>query len=143
MEEKFHRDLASLDRLFEFVSVFADRHNLGDDTAFDIKLVIEETFTNLVKYDSGADTEIPISLRLKGRQIEIVVVNTGGSGFDITKSAPIDMDAPLQERKTGGLGLHLIKRLVDNISYEYADGTGVIRIIKDLEDNRAGNNLQR
>lgn len=142
MEEKFLRNLASLDRLFEFVGLFADRHKMGDEAAFDLKLVIEEIFTNLVKHDPEAAAEIPIVLTVTEGKIEVVVTNAGGKGFNPTESPPIDTDAPLRERKTGGLGLHLVKNLVDDISYEYAGGTGVIRIIKYLEENSAGHSLQ-
>lgn len=136
-ERVFARSMEALDPLFDFASEFVALYDVDDGTAFVLKLALEEAFTNLVKYDAGASPEIPIRLAVEDGRVVVIMKNIGGIPFDITAGGAVDVDAPLERRKIGGLGLHLIRRLVDDLSYEYRDGTGTITITKSLEDKRA------
>lgn len=132
--KKFKRDISSLDNIFEYISSFIEKQEINESTAFVLKLVVEEIFTNLVKYDPEADEEIPIGLSFKDSKIDLEFVNYGGHEFNIVESSPVDTEIPLQERKVGGLGLHLVRQLVDDVTYKYADGTSTIKIVKYLEE---------
>jgi len=60
----------------------------------------------------------------------------GGFGFhpfDLSEAAPVDIHLPLAQRKVGGLGLHLVRNLVDELRYEYDDRTLSVTAIKNLE----------
>lgn len=135
MIRKFKRDIASLDVIFDYVSTFTESHKIDEAMAYTLMLVVEEIFTNLVKYDPEADNEIPINLSHDDKKISIEFINNGGHKFDITASRPADIDVPLRERKVGGLGIHLVRHMVDDIEYNYANGTSTIRIVKYLEDS--------
>jgi anti-sigma regulatory factor (Ser/Thr protein kinase) len=134
MYKTFKRDMASLDALFAYVEDFVTGHKIDDKSAHVLNLAIEEIFTNLVKYDAGAEPDIPVGLTLEGREIVAVITNTGGHEFDITKAPDVDINASLADRPVGGLGIHLVQQLVDDITYRYTNGTGVIKIVKRLED---------
>jgi anti-sigma regulatory factor (Ser/Thr protein kinase) len=54
--------------------------------------------------------------------------------FDITRYDPADFGKTLEERKVGGIGLHLVRNLVDKITYEYEDRTACITLVKRLEN---------
>lgn len=126
--------MASLEGLFDYIGDFVTRYNIDDSTAHVLNLAIEEIFTNLVKYDAAADPDIPIGLALEKSEVIVDITNTGGHEFDITAARAVDTSAPLAERRVGGLGLHLVRHMVDDISYQYTDGTSRIRIVKRLED---------
>jgi len=135
MDGSFERKLDSLDALFRFTERFASQCRMDKGTSQIIDLVIEELFTNLVKYDAGADVMIPISLKREGNKVFIDIINHGGHEFDIMAAPAVDVEAPLERRKIGGLGLHLVCEMTDDIIYEYAEGTSRIRVVKYLEED--------
>lgn len=135
MVREFKRDISSLNDIFEHVSAFIEKHKIDDATAYTINLAVEEVFTNLVKYDPDAADAIPVDLSLDGKEIRIEFTNHGGHEFNIVEQPPIDINIPLRDRKIGGLGLHLVRQMVDDISYRYVGGTSIIRIVKYLEDS--------
>jgi anti-sigma regulatory factor (Ser/Thr protein kinase) len=55
--------------------------------------------------------------------------------FDVTKAAQVDTGASLEDRKPGGLGLHLIQHMVDRLEYDYRDGRSRIRFSKEPESD--------
>jgi anti-sigma regulatory factor (Ser/Thr protein kinase) len=134
MEKKFKREMASLEKLFEFVKVFIATNRINESTAFSLKLAIEEIFTNLVKYDHKASGEIPVSLDLMNDRVVVTLLNIGGQRYDISAVENVNVDLPLHQREIGGLGLHLVRSMVDDLAYEYKQDTGKITIIKVLED---------
>jgi serine/threonine-protein kinase RsbW len=133
MEKSFKRATDSLEGIFQFLQDFASAEGLGESVTYVMNLVVEELFTNMVKYSPGGFPEIPISLTREEGKLVMRLVDRDVEEFDITKTKKVNTDLPLEERKPGGLGLHLIKHMVDEIDYQYRDSSSVITIIKKLE----------
>jgi anti-sigma regulatory factor (Ser/Thr protein kinase) len=133
----FKRDIAALDSLFEFIESCADICEIDGARRYTLQLVVEELFTNLVKYDPHAASDIPVIMDKHGTRLTVELVNRDGTDFDVSRVKSLDIDRRLQDRKIGGLGLHLVKHMVDDIRYEYNDGTGRITIVLFLEEERA------
>jgi serine/threonine-protein kinase RsbW len=133
MERSFKRVTGSLDAIFAFLEEFAHASGLDDETRYMMNLVVEELFTNMVKYSPDGAPEIPIRLAYEGGRLEMRFVDRDVDEFDITTARKANTDLPLKERKPGGLGLHLIKQMVDEIGYQYKDRSSVITIVKNLE----------
>lgn len=133
MEKSFKRATESLEGIFAFLQDFAAAEGLDESVTYVMNLVIEELFTNMVKYSPGGAAEIPISLERVGGRLVMRLVDRDVEAFDITKTRKVNTDLPLEERKPGGLGLHLIKHMVDEIDYQYKDSSSVITIAKNLE----------
>lgn len=123
--------------VFEFIEEFVAVHNIDLGTAFIVKVAIEELFTNLVKYDVIGAADIPISLSVEGGQVIMVMRNIGGGDFDVSAATGVDVEAPLPMRPIGGLGLHIVQSLVDDIRYEYKGQIGTITVTKSMEAKRA------
>lgn len=134
MEKHFQRDINSLDKIFEFICEFIAENKIDELTAFSINFAIEEIFTNMVKYNSENQNNISISLNKDGNKLILCLTDYDVGHFDITKLKEIDINQSLQERKAGGLGLHIVKQMVDEIDYEYKNRNSRIRIIKHLEN---------
>ena len=126
MVRAFARRVDSLAAIFDFVSDFALRSGLGPDWIMDIQLVVEEIFTNMVKYDRGGTRDIEVRLRKAGDRAEVAVTDFGVEAFDVTRSPDPQVDRPFAERRPGGLGLHLVRRLSATVGYEYRDGNSTV-----------------
>lgn len=133
MKQNFMRTQDSLEPIFTFVDAFIAERNLNESIVFPVKLTIEELFTNLVRHNSGGKNHITISLDAKDAKLIIQLKDYDVDPFDISEVAEVDTDKPLDERKIGGLGIHLVKSIVDKISYEYSDRTLCVTAIKNLE----------
>jgi anti-sigma regulatory factor (Ser/Thr protein kinase) len=130
MERRFQRDLSSLEDLSRFVAEFLSRNGLAPSNAYDIDLILEELFTNVLKYSSGSDT-VAVQLQSEGPTITISLSEFDvARAYDITRSPDPDLARPIAERKVGGLGIHMVRQLADTIRYEYKDRVSTTTITK-------------
>lgn len=134
MEKEFERELSALSEVFEFVDGFIAANDLKDDVAFSIRLVVEELFTNLVRHNCGGLHGITLELSRDSGQLRIRLRDFDVEPFDITKTSPVDVRQSLMERKIGGLGIHLVRSVVDKLTYEYHDRTLCVTAIKKVEE---------
>ena len=133
MEQKFKREIRSLEKIFDFISGFSTANRIGDSDVFVIKFVVEEIFTNMVKYNSMSNKDILVSLRRHSNTLSISLIDFDVDPFDLTKTEKIDIHQSLRERKVGGLGLHLVKKMVDKVDYEYKNRESKVTLTKTLE----------
>ena len=133
MENKFNRRIEVLEELFDFTSRFARQEHLDDSIRFMLDLVVEELFVNMVKYNSGNPNDILLRLSRAGEKLTITFMDYDVDPFDITKKKAYDVSKPIEERRPGGVGIHLIHQVMDDIKYEYKDRISKITLIKNLE----------
>lgn len=133
MERSFKRDIIALNEVFEFIQEYVQCYQLSSLIDFTIKFVIEELFTNMVKYNQGRVEEILIRLDKADRRCIITMIDHSSAPFDIRDTPEIDITQPAEERMIGGLGIHLVKKMVDTIDYEYSGTESKIILTKNLE----------
>lgn len=133
-QQVFPRQIAALDDIFSFLAGFIDRHRIDDDTSFAIRFAAEELFTNMVKYNKGTTHPIAMTVAVDeaGHVVRLSLVDSGVEPFDPASLEAVNVDAPLEERVPGGLGLHLVRALVDDLSYQYADREMKVTVVKRL-----------
>ena len=85
-----------------------------------IDFAVEELFTNMVKYSTMSRAAVRIELARIDGGVEVTLTDYDVEPFDVTKAPDVDIELPIEQRTPGGLGLHLIRRLVDSIEYEYS-----------------------
>ena len=135
MQRSFPRHLDALTPLYEFVEEILEAHDIAEGIRFPVHLAMEELFVNMVKYNPNISTDIQVDVTLKANnEVRVSLVDDGGVEFDVTAARPVNIDAPLEDRIPGGLGIHLIQNLVDTLEYEYQDGRGEVIFTK-----RSGN----
>jgi anti-sigma regulatory factor (Ser/Thr protein kinase) len=111
-------NLHELERLAEEVAWFCEENGLGSEAEFDLNLALEELFTNAVSHGGceGIKNAVRIRLEHSNDMINAEFADRGCE-FDPATSAPPDLTAPLAERPTGGLGLHLVRRTMRDLQY--------------------------
>ena len=135
MRRGFRREIDALDEIFRFLEDFVAEAAIDERAAFTINLVAEELFTNMVRHNTGGGDVVDLSIERVGD-----VVRLGLIDFDVEPFDPADVPAPLTaatigERRPGGLGLHLVQTMVDDVKFDYEPETRRLRVsvTKNLE----------
>jgi len=110
--------LENVPRAIECVTEWAQKAGFDERSLYEIQLAVDEACANVVDHAyQGADPgDIEVSCRLDD-QILTVQVRDWGTGFDLTSVADPDLDAPLEERTLGGLGLFLVRQVMDDVQF--------------------------
>jgi len=111
-------DLSELSRLGEFLAAFFTRTGLSADLIGDFELALEEVFANAVMHGhpDGGEHKISVSIALENGVVKLTVEDTG-IPFNPLEAPLVDLDLPLEERGIGGLGIHLVKGVMDDLEY--------------------------
>jgi len=126
------RALAALDVLFEFIDGFASRESVPATTAYDLRLAIEELFTNMVKYHPESTKAILVRLEREGPRIKATLQDFDVEPWDVTRP-PFNRDVPPDTRTPGGRGLYLVRRVTDDLHYDYQDRCSTITFTKQVD----------
>jgi anti-sigma regulatory factor (Ser/Thr protein kinase) len=132
IERRFRREFRSLEPIVGFVSEFLGTHSIGADEAFDVHLIIEELFTNMVKYSRESREDIAIGLDWVPPVLTVQLRDFDVNAFDVTRPPPVDLNRPIEERRRGGLGLHIVQQIADRLDYHWADRVSTITVTKRL-----------
>ena len=133
VERRFARRVDALGSIFEFVRDFFRSNGLPGEQTFEIDLILEELFTNMIRHAVGGHEAIAIAMGWDGTDLTLVLHDFDVEPFDVTAPPKTDLNLPLHERRPGGLGLHLVQQLSDGLRYDYADRTSKITVTKRLE----------
>lgn len=135
MHARFPRRIEALAQVFEFTEAFCAQHGeITHDCALALDFAVEELFTNLVKYQPGeAPVEIELCLEdgpqgradVAMRAACVTITGPERHPFDPCVVPDASIDRPALERQPGGLGLHLVRRLVAGLEYRHDPQTGI------------------
>jgi serine/threonine-protein kinase RsbW len=125
-------DLADLNILRGQLQALQSAWSLPAKTVTEINLVMEEIIVNIIQHgDHTRQNLINITLKKEGEELTMTVADNGPS-FDPTNCASPDTTLPLQQRKCGGLGIHLVRTLCSCCSYARANDSNVFTVKKNL-----------
>ncbi len=124
-------NLSELERLNMALEEFGSTHGLPLKTVLDINLALDEIFTNIVAYGFSDNNEqlIKIFLSLEDREVCIRVEDYGVSFNPLDLPEP-DSNPDLETSKIGGLGVHLVRKLVEELKYQRISGKNVLLLKK-------------
>lgn len=132
VQRYFRRSFESLAAIAAFVDEFIAARALDDELRAPANFIVEELFTNMVKYNPGNQHDIALSLGHSPDRLTVQLRDFDVEPFDVTKAPPVDIDKPLQDRPIGGLGLHLVRTMADTLQYEYSERRSTITFTKAL-----------
>ena len=135
MEKNFKRDVFALHEVVGFLNDFTRQFHIADKTSYYARLVLEELFTNLIRHNEGGSERISIRLDKDINRMVICMKDFNVEPFDMDTIEPVDIQETIEQSKSGKLGLHLVQRIVDEITYQYSDvdRTLCVTAIKNLE----------
>ena len=119
-QRDFRRSFGSLAEIVAFTANFFARHGIAAELLPAVDITLEELFTNMVKYSPSGDAHVRIEMAEIPGGVEVTLTDHDVERFDVTQAPDADIHLPIEDRTPGGLGLHLIRRLVDSIAYEYS-----------------------
>lgn len=126
----FTRSINELKNIFKFLKISGEEFHVSDRSLHDIELSVEEIFTNMVRHNPKTDQLIEISIESDKDQILTCLTDFEDEPFDLTKNGEIDFDDYIAKKKSGGLGIFLVKQLMDEVKFEHLNGKSKITIIK-------------
>jgi anti-sigma regulatory factor (Ser/Thr protein kinase) len=114
---------------------------LGIETGiFEVQTAVDEACTNIMKYAySEEDGIITITCELKDNDF-VVTIRDKGKPFDLSSVPPPDLDTELDKRRIGGLGIYLMRKLMDDVSYSFDAEEGNTLVMRKM---LAGKKRQR
>ena len=123
-------DIQQIPTLAEWV----DGLGLPDELNMPVNLALEEAASNVMLYaypEGKGDVIIEFGrMKKDGQEAICFTISDRGIAFDPTKQAEVDTTKSAEERPIGGLGIHLVRQLMDEVSYERVDESNVLRLVK-------------
>ena len=126
-----HNDIAQIALLPEFVETVADQAKLSLETTSNLNLALEEAVANVISYayPEGTDGVVDIDACVTEHGVSFVITDSG-KAFDPTAKEELDINAGVEERPIGGLGIHLVRTIMDTVSYERKEEQNILTITK-------------
>jgi len=127
-------DLSEIGRIAAIIEIFCADRKLGEATANAINLALDELLTNTISYgyDDTGKHAIEIDLVQDDDRLTLTL-RDDARPFDPTQAAEPDIEAGIDERPIGGLGIHLVRAMMDKIEYRRADGHNRLTLTKLLK----------
>jgi serine phosphatase RsbU (regulator of sigma subunit)/anti-sigma regulatory factor (Ser/Thr protein kinase) len=126
-------DINEMPRLAEFVETVCERAGLTAADTMKLNLALEEAVVNVMNYayPPGSRSEVKIEALADGRKLQFTVSDRG-MPFDPTTKEQVDITLSAEERPVGGLGIHLMRTFMDNVSYERREGRNILTMSKTI-----------
>ncbi len=123
-------DINEIPRISQVLHASMQEHGFPEEDILDTQLAVEEAVTNVIMHGyAGMKGEIGFSCRASRGIIEIQIEDSAAP-FDPLSLPEPDLDGDIDERKIGGLGIFLIRQVMDEIVYKYENGKNILVLIK-------------
>lgn len=122
-----------LAKVRDFVAAHAESIGLSQKEISEIRLAVDEAYTNIIKhaYKNEPSSLVDIEIGSNANQLWISLMDRGKSFDPSTYSEP-DLMRRIKEKKRGGMGVYLIRKVMDQVQYNRKGQTNEIRMVKNL-----------
>lgn len=118
----------------DFVNSILEKNECSMKVQMEIDIVIDEIFSNIAYYayaPGSGEATVQVEIEDSPKRLELVFIDRGIPYNPLENKDP-DVTLDIEERKIGGLGIFLVKEMMDEVSYEYADGQNILKLKKNL-----------
>ncbi len=129
----FQNELSEISRLGGVVEEFGNNNNLSSALVNSVNLALDEIITNTISY-GFKDNDIhfiQLNLKVEG-DLLIANIEDDGNPFNPLEKPEVDTSLPLEEKAVGGLGIHLVRKLMDDINYQRVNNKNILTIKKKI-----------
>lgn len=128
-------EISEIARLSGFIEEVGEELDLSPALVLKLNMVLEEAVSNIILYafPYKAEEEITINLEIK-ESVLVFIIMDKGIEFDPTQSKEVDIRLPLEERPIGGLGIFLIKKIMNEVKYQRIDNTNIFTLKKSISN---------
>ncbi len=125
--------LSELKRMSEAVSAWCRGNNISSAVEFHVNLALDEIISNVIRYGWKDPDEHQFNVRLSLSNDEVTVeIEDDATPFNPLEVAVPDLERPLHERPVGGLGIHLVRQVMDGLEYQRLDGKNLLVMKKKI-----------
>ena len=126
-------DVSELEKVMRLVSDLCLHNSVPPEVEYDLNLALDELISNVAEhaYPHGEEHQFTIGITLSKEEF-VAKIEDDGKAFDPTQHPDPDLDAPLEERKDGGLGIYLVRQIMTSVDYQRRDGKNVLTLRKKL-----------
>ena len=131
MESRFslvlRNDLSELERLSQAVAAWCQKNAVIADVEYQLNLALDEIVSNVIHHGWKDDGEHQLHVRVSRAESELTVeVEDDAPPFNPLEVPAPDITKPLEERPIGGLGIHLVRQIMDGLEYRRQDGKNLL-----------------
>ena len=129
----FHNDIKQVSQLEGWLETVSRELDCPESLIPSLNLALEEAVTNVIlyAYPKGIYGPVELDASREGDSLKFVLSDSG-KPFDPTARPDADINASLEDRQIGGLGIHLVRSIMDAVSYEYRDGRNILTMTKNI-----------
>ena len=134
-EIKIKNQVGELEKVNAFIEEIGEELQLDMELLMNLNLVMEEMVSNVIfyAYPEGKTADIELTAECTGHTLTFVLSDKGRE-FDPTMKEDIDTATDPADRELGGLGIYIVKNIMNEVTYQRLEGKNLLTMKKDLED---------
>ena len=133
-ELRIKNQISELERVAQFIEEIGEELHLDMELQMNLNLVMEEMVSNVIfyAYPKESDSEIELLAKCDGKKLTFVLSDQGKE-FDPTAKEDADPDVNPAEREIGGMGIFIVKNIMNHVTYQRLEGKNLLTMTKNIE----------
>ena len=134
-ELRIKNQVTELEKVAQFVEEIGEELGLNMELQMNLNLVMEEMVSNVIfyAYPEGEEAEIELLAKSDGKELTFVLSDQGKE-FDPTAKEDADPDVNPADREIGGMGIFIVKNIMNKVTYQRLEGRNLLTMTKGIED---------
>ena len=136
-ELRIKNQISELEKVAQFVEEIGEELGLSMELQMNLNLVMEEMVTNVIfyAYPQGEVADIELLAKSDGKELTFVLSDQGKE-FDPTAKEDANPDINPADREIGGMGIFIVKNIMNKVTYQRLEGKNLLTMTKGLEDDK-------
>ena len=134
-EINIKNEVGELDHVAQFIEEIGEELGLSMEMQMNLNLVLEEMVSNIIfyAYPEGTDAHIELLAESDGNELTFVLTDQGQE-FDPTMKEDVDVEVNPAERDLGGMGIYIVKNIMNQVTYQRLEGKNLLTMKKELNN---------